>query len=625
MGEVMHYMRPTKGFGSFYFDPFYQCTSPGPSEPDLDPARQDGRSTPAASSPGSAADGRLATDKVNNLALLRLMERTGYNIIQENGQRKYGGPPPNWQGPPPAKGSEVFVGKIPRDLFEDELAPVFERVGKIYEVRLMMDFSGTNRGYAFVMFSTPAEASQAVRQLNNYEIRKGRYIGVVKSVDNCRLFVGGLPKNKVRDEIFEEMSKVTDGVVDVIVYSSVTDKSKSRGFAFVEYKNHKAAAMARRKLIPGRIQLWGQTIAVDWAEPEPDVDEETMSKVTVLYVRNLLLSTTEDQIRDAFSRAADGGVERVKKLRDFAFVHFSNRDKAARAQEKLDHTELDGSLVEVTWAKPIDKSRHDRYKAAAHCPPAVYQPPPHGFVGDAPFYVPTGLGSPGSPGSALFRSPNKQRNRGAAGVRNRSFLSPSAAAARAAGGHRKPVEMRAFFDYVPDMEFVLTNPCTLKPMRNAAQILVDLCINNKWGEPQYQLLSTSKQTPQADTVQLFMYKVTIPTLPPEYNTFQGSRLSLYPEEAKVLAAETALSQLGVPLENGEGPGSPPQAMLPRPMVPNGAFNAPSPNGSPTGFNAFQFYNMYNPCPFGKMMPFEHHGMYDGYGMGNHHAHPPAIY
>ena len=62
--------------------------------------------------------------------------------------------------------------------------------------------------------------------------------------------------------------------------------------------------------------------------------------MTVLYVRNLLLSTTEDQIRDAFSRAADGGVERVKKLRDFAFVHFSNRDKAARAQEKLDREYL---------------------------------------------------------------------------------------------------------------------------------------------------------------------------------------------------------------------------------------------------------------------------------------------
>lgn len=45
--------------------------------------------------------------------------------------------------------------------------------------------------------------------------------------------------------------QMTDGVVDVIMYPSSTDKSKNRGFAFVEYKSHKAAAMARRKLIPG--------------------------------------------------------------------------------------------------------------------------------------------------------------------------------------------------------------------------------------------------------------------------------------------------------------------------------------------------------------------------------------
>lgn len=45
--------------------------------------------------------------------------------------------------------------------------------------------------------------------------------------------------------------QVTDGVVDVIMYPSSTDKSRNRGFAFIEYESHKAAAMARRKLIPG--------------------------------------------------------------------------------------------------------------------------------------------------------------------------------------------------------------------------------------------------------------------------------------------------------------------------------------------------------------------------------------
>lgn len=43
--------------------------------------------------------------------------------------------------------------------------------GKIYEVRMMMDFNGNNRGYAFVTFSTKQEAKNALKHLNNYEIR----------------------------------------------------------------------------------------------------------------------------------------------------------------------------------------------------------------------------------------------------------------------------------------------------------------------------------------------------------------------------------------------------------------------------------------------------------------------
>ena len=127
-----------------------------------------------------------------------LLERTGYPLVQQNGQRRYG-PPPTWDGSPPPRGSEVFVGKIPRDCFEDELVPVFEQVGVIYEIRLMMDhYSDLNRGYAFVVFSTAGEAKECVKRLNNYEIRQGRTLGICMSVDNCRLFIGGIPK-KVYD------------------------------------------------------------------------------------------------------------------------------------------------------------------------------------------------------------------------------------------------------------------------------------------------------------------------------------------------------------------------------------------------------------------------------------------
>lgn len=38
-------------------------------------------------------------------------------------------------------------------------------------MRMMMDFNGNNRGYAFVTFTNRQDARNAIKQLNNYEIR----------------------------------------------------------------------------------------------------------------------------------------------------------------------------------------------------------------------------------------------------------------------------------------------------------------------------------------------------------------------------------------------------------------------------------------------------------------------
>lgn len=62
-----------------------------------------------------------------------LMANTGYDLIQQNGQRRLS-PPPNWNLQQPPKGSEVFVGKLPRDMYEDEIHPIFSAVAPIYEV-----------------------------------------------------------------------------------------------------------------------------------------------------------------------------------------------------------------------------------------------------------------------------------------------------------------------------------------------------------------------------------------------------------------------------------------------------------------------------------------------------------
>ena len=177
--------------------------------------------------------------------------------------------------------TQVFVGKVPRDCFEDEIIPVLEECGQIYDFRLMMDpMSGLNRGYAFCTYVTKEGAQEAVKKLDNKEIRPGKRLGVCISVANNRLFVGSIPKTKSKQEILEEFGKVTTGLRDVIVYFSADHKGKNRGFAFLEYESHQAASLARRRLASGRIKVWGNiVVTVDWAETQDEPDSDVMSKV----------------------------------------------------------------------------------------------------------------------------------------------------------------------------------------------------------------------------------------------------------------------------------------------------------------------------------------------------------
>ncbi|XP_060794886.1 APOBEC1 complementation factor isoform X2 [Neoarius graeffei] len=517
-------------------------------------------------------DGLTGTQK--EAVLRALIQSTGYQLHQENGQRRYGGPPPGWEGPPPERGSEIFVGKLPRDLFEDELVPLCEKFGKIYEIRMMMDFNGNNRGYAFVTFSTKQEAKNAMKQLNNYEIRNGRLLGVCASVDNCRLFVGGIPKTKKKDEILAEMKKVTDGVVEVIVYPSAADKSKNRGFAFVEYESHRAAAMARRKLLPGRIQLWGHAIAVDWAEPEVEVDEDTMSTVKILYIRNLMLATTEETIEQEFNTIKPGAVERVKKIRDYAFVHFAQREDAIAAMNALNGKVIDGSPIEVTLAKPVDKDSYVRYTRGTggrggallqgdytytlgqiYDPSAAYLGAPVFYAPQAYTALPSHFRFPTAKGHVstrgLVRPPSV---RGAAGVRGlggRGYLA-YAGVGRGCPTYQLKSDKHPedkLYDLLPGMELTPMNPVTLKPqgIKHAPQILEDICQKNNWGQPVYQLHSAIGP----DQRQLFLYKITIPALATQYpniHPFTPAKLCAAVDEAKVHAAEHTLQTLGLHTE-----------------------------------------------------------------------------
>ena len=66
---------------------------------------------------------------------------------------------------------KVFCGRIPKEVFEDELIPLFEKCGTIWDLRLMMDpMSGYNRSFCFVTFTDRGGAGEAVKQVTNYSV-----------------------------------------------------------------------------------------------------------------------------------------------------------------------------------------------------------------------------------------------------------------------------------------------------------------------------------------------------------------------------------------------------------------------------------------------------------------------
>ena len=171
-------------------------------------------------------------------------------------------------------------------MYEDELVPLFEPHGTIYDLRIMVDpFTGLNKGFGFCTYTTKEGAQSAVKEMDKQEVRGGKKLGVCLSQANNRLFVGSIPKSKTKSQIFDEFSSKVENMTDVIVYISSEDKSKNRGFAFLEFNTHKDASLARRRLMSGRIKVFGNiTPTVDWADPVEEPDEETMSKVSSMAI-----------------------------------------------------------------------------------------------------------------------------------------------------------------------------------------------------------------------------------------------------------------------------------------------------------------------------------------------------
>ncbi|OXA62020.1 RNA-binding protein 47 [Folsomia candida] len=177
---------------------------------------------------------------------------------QHNGQRLYG--PPVESGRKPEQGSEVFIPNVPQDWTEFDIFDLFKTIGPIYQVRMMVNFSGSTRGFCFVRFFEKEHASQAILELNRKEVKKGWKIKVVMSLDNSTLWVTDFPKFRTDEEIRSEIFRISNGVTSVTIFS----QNKNR-CGLIDYATHSAASNARKLFLSREVTLWGHRCFVEWA------------------------------------------------------------------------------------------------------------------------------------------------------------------------------------------------------------------------------------------------------------------------------------------------------------------------------------------------------------------------
>ncbi|XP_064616821.1 APOBEC1 complementation factor-like [Liolophura sinensis] len=537
-----------------------------------------------------------------NEALLNLTARTGYTIRREKRERKYGGPPPDWESRAPLKDCGIFVGGIPKDCYEDELVPVFEKIEKIYELKLVTNRRfGPHRGYGFVTYTNKEHANQAVKELHNYEIRKGQLL-CVRNSSKVVLHVGNLMSTTTEDKIRKLCSQVVgrDNAVGRV--------KKIRDYAFIRFSDKDAAIKAMAKL--NGMNVEGAYIEVAWAKGREqnrhlgEVDRaynrgsealKSWKQKEVSSVRCVEILKALDCHLGEVDRAYNRGQEaleswkqkEVSSVRANQDCHLGEVDRAYnRGPEALEswkqkevspiRANQDCHLGEVDRAYNRGQEALESWKQKEVSCVKANQDYHLGEVDRAYNRGQEALESwkqkevsyvranqdchLGEVDRAYNRGPEaleSWKQKEVSPVRGYGYdpsyspplyynpMSPPPASRALAGrgpmGIRSPVRGRG----------MMLRGCGFR--KHPAEVLDDLCQKNGWGSPVYQLHSLMGRggSGAQQLLELFLYKITIPALGtqfPNRNPFTPNKLCPTVEGAKVFAAEYTLMQLGVPLE-----------------------------------------------------------------------------
>ena len=229
----------------------------------------------------------------------------------------------------------VFIKNLDAAIDNKALHDTFAAFGNILSCKVAQDETGSSKGYGFVHYEAAESATNAIKHVNGMLL------------NDKKVYVGHHVARKDRESKFEEMKANFTNVYVKNIDADVTDDQfrdlfekygevsssaiargddgKSKGFGFVNYVGHEAAAKAVDELNDN--DFHGQNLYVGRAQKKHEREEELRRQHEAarvekaskyqgvnLYVKNLHDDIDDEKLREIF--AATGTITSAKVMRD---------------------------------------------------------------------------------------------------------------------------------------------------------------------------------------------------------------------------------------------------------------------------------------------------------------------
>jgi RNA recognition motif-containing protein len=151
----------------------------------------------------------------------------------------------------------VFVSNLDFSITSEQIKDIFVKVGEISEVRLVTNFSGKSKGFAYVEFRDEFPVSEALKLDRQLVCGRPMFVSPCNpsntghkfkfntGLEKNKLFIKGLPFSITKEDLeqlFGTHGKLKE--VRIVTYRN----GKPKGLAYVDYESEVAAAQAVLRL-----------------------------------------------------------------------------------------------------------------------------------------------------------------------------------------------------------------------------------------------------------------------------------------------------------------------------------------------------------------------------------------